>query len=66
MANNLFMARKLDNLFEELYPFIFKHLNLDDLGNLKMVNKKFNYLVNQYPIKELIFDYEKNINGLGI
>ena len=38
-----------------VYPIIFKYLNLDDLVNLKLVNKKFNKLINEYPIKECSF-----------
>ena len=55
------MAFKLDNLFEELYPFIFQYLDLNDLNNLLVINKKLNNLVKQYPIKELIFDNGKRI-----
>ena len=49
------MTIELNDLFKELYPFIFNYLDLNDLGNLLVVNKKLNHLIKQYPIKELIF-----------
>ena len=42
------------DLLPELYFEIFDYLDLIDLGNLLMVNKKLNNLIKEYPIKELI------------
>ena len=46
---------KMDNLPLDLYQSIFNYLRIDDLFNLRLVNKKLNKLLKDYKIDELFF-----------
>ena len=51
----------LNNLPLELYQEIFEYHNLNDLANFKILNKRFNFIISKFRIKELCFKnkYEK-------
>lgn len=44
----------LDKLPDEIYHFyLFEYLDIDDLGKLRLINKRFNSIVRSYNIQEL-------------
>ena len=56
----------LDNLPLELYQFILQYLDLVDVLNLRVVSKRFNFIVSEFKVNELIFfncnDYYNKFN----
>lgn len=58
-----------DNLPLEIYQFIFEnYLDLNDLFRLALVNKRFNFIVKQCRMQELIFEngFKYRYNWFGI
>lgn len=45
----------MDQLPVEVYQYIFKYLEIVDLFDLRLVNKRFNNIVSEFSVKELIF-----------
>ena len=48
----------MNQLLYELFPFILRHCDIDDLFNLRLVSKKFNNAVSDFKPAELVFDDE--------
>ena len=44
----------MENLFDDLLPFIFRYLNIQEIYNCRLVSKNWYHLINRLKFNELI------------